>query len=121
MSTNPDFLQVNLNTLFDDFVMVRVSVPILDKLWAKSPLFLPTVPQGLPPSRWFKSASKNWIDVPTIFFDDDAINMCDGRHRARWLINTGRSEIIVGMPRSQVERGWAVGLVVGHANNGDHM
>ena len=79
---------------------------------------------GGPQPRWFRLlASHSYFVLPEIIIWEDSVRVrvevTNGRHRIRWLIDRGDLEVPVVMNSKDVERGLETGLLARRAHADD--
>ena len=114
---------------FEEMDMVWVDSKILDKMWSLNSAYYIRVSNPEPKDEWFSHANSTdgryGIIVPIISLETveqrDSICFTNGRHRTRWLIDSGFSEIVVAMGSSQIPKAMSLGLVTRDAVDGDRL
>ncbi|MYM33712.1 hypothetical protein GTP38_05085 [Duganella sp. FT94W] len=114
---------------FEEMNMVWVDSKILEKMWSLNSAYYIRISNPEPKDEWFSHANSTddryGIIVPIISLETveqrDSIFFTNGRHRTRWLIDSGFSEIVVAMGSSQIPKAMSLGLVTRNVVDGDRL
>jgi hypothetical protein len=114
---------------FEEMGMVWVDSKVLDKMWSLNTVYYIRDSNPEPKDEWFSHADSTddryGIVVPIISLETveqcDSVCFTNGRHRTRWLIDSGFSEIVVAMGLSQIPQAMSLGLVTRNVVCGDRL
>ena len=100
-----------------------VYADVLEKLWLKNDFYIQNW-DGLPNKDWFhpESGFFKTADVEVIVNNDKMfIHFINGRHRTRWLLQTGESLVPVAFEENNITIAEECGLVFRQANEFDEI
>lgn len=118
-----------LRSAFDSLELVWIDAKVLDQMWALNTAYYLPVSYPEPKNEWFShpdsTDDRYGIIVAVIGLETvsqrDSVCFTNGRHRTRWLMSCGFSEIIAAIDSEQVSNAMRLGLVTRRVVDGDRM